>query len=132
MHEQEVQLPEQALTAVGIPDSMMPSDEDAYQCFNYFFLNIHPYVPVLDRTHFYRQYQTDRNAISPLILEGIFACTSQITQPQSIGGSKWLALSTSKYALLLLASRDVYAQQDTRKATRIFHDSAQSKVFYCC
>jgi len=96
MHEQEVQLPEQSTLTAAIPSSMMPSDEVAYRCFHYFFLHIHPYVPVLNRAQFYRQWHTDRNTISPLILEGIFACTSQMMR-QPTGGSQWLALGSRKF-----------------------------------
>ncbi|KAI9662439.1 MAG: hypothetical protein M1821_008606 [Bathelium mastoideum] len=76
---------------VRIPPSMMPSEAQAMRYFEYFFTHIHPYVPVLHRPYFYQQWNTSREKISPLILEGIFACASRMLgEPGE--ADKWLAL----------------------------------------
>lgn len=80
---------------VRIPPEMMPNDDQALQYFEYFFSNIHPYVPVLNRASFYEQWNRNRSSISPLILEAIFACSSLILEEPSVG-AKWLALAASK------------------------------------
>ena len=79
---------------VRIPPEMMPSDQQAMQYFQYFFENIHPYVPVLSRPSFYHQWNTNRDSISPFVLEGIFACAAFMMNDQS-QGQKWLALASS-------------------------------------
>lgn len=80
---------------VRIPPEMMPDDAQALHYFDYFFTNIHPYVPVINRTYFYQQWHNARDSISPLILEGIFACaTFMLGERQA--GSQWLALASSK------------------------------------
>lgn len=76
-----------------IPVEMMPPDHVAMHYFQYYFDNIHPFVPVLNSTYFYKQWRTNRQQISPLILEGIFACSTQ-TMQTSIAGSQWLALAS--------------------------------------
>jgi hypothetical protein len=81
---------------VRIPAEMMPSENQALQYFEYFFANIHPYVPVLSRQAFYQQWNTDRESISPLLLDAVFACTSSMLESHP-EGNKWLALAASKY-----------------------------------
>ncbi|KAK5172302.1 uncharacterized protein LTR77_003940 [Saxophila tyrrhenica] len=78
---------------VRIPPEMMPSEERAMDYFGYFFEYVHPYVPVLDRHAFYEQWRTARHSISPLILEGIFACVARYLE-EPIEVRKWLALAS--------------------------------------
>lgn len=83
---------------IRIPPDMMPSDQQALDYFEYFFTNIHPYVPVINRSFFFTQWHTNRAGISPLILEAIFACSSLMLDDPS-QGNKWLALLASKRKL---------------------------------
>lgn len=80
---------------VRIPPEMFPSEQRALQYFKYFFDNIHPYCPVIDRAHFYQQWHTDKESISALLLEAIFACSSLQLEGQQ-QGTKWLALASSQ------------------------------------
>jgi hypothetical protein len=80
---------------VRIPPEMMPSEEQALHYFDYFFNNIHPYCPVVNKAYFYQQWQTARGSISPLMLEAIFACATIMLEPAS-EGNKWLALASSQ------------------------------------
>lgn len=80
---------------VRIPPELMPDDETALHYFDVFFTNIHPYVPVLDRTSFYRQWHNDRESISPLVLEAVFALAGRIADEPG-EGQQWLALATSE------------------------------------
>ncbi|QIW96471.1 hypothetical protein AMS68_001989 [Peltaster fructicola] len=77
---------------VRIPREMMPHDDRAMDYFNYFFDYIHPYVPVLNKAAFYEQWALDRDSMSPLLLEAIFACATQYLDP-STETKKWLALA---------------------------------------
>ena len=79
---------------VRIPPEFMPDDETAMQYFDTFFSEIHPYVPVIERSYFYHQWHTNRESISPLILEAIFACAGAKSRDIS-QGAKWLALAAS-------------------------------------
>jgi hypothetical protein len=49
--EYEVQLPQSVSLdhTVRIPPEMMPSDEQAMHYFEYFFANVHPYCPVINK-----------------------------------------------------------------------------------
>lgn len=96
MEELEINIPQHTSPdmTVHIPPEMMPSEAKALHYFDYFFTNVHPYVPVLNRSYFYQQWQTDRASISPLILEGIFACTA-LMLGENAEGNKWLALASS-------------------------------------
>jgi hypothetical protein len=80
---------------VRIPPELMPDDETVLHYFNLYFTNVHPYVPVLNKTLFYHQWHTNRDAISPLILEAIFAIAGKLADEPS-EGLQWLALATSK------------------------------------
>ena len=80
-------------STVRIPSEMMPSEERALDYFGYFFDYIHPYVPVLNRQAFYDQWRTARHSISPLILEGIFACVARYLE-EPIEVRRWLALAS--------------------------------------
>ncbi|KAK4897309.1 hypothetical protein LTR27_004829 [Elasticomyces elasticus] len=77
---------------VRIPPEMMPSDERAMDYFGYYFNYIHPYVPVLNRQAFYDQWRSARHSISPLLLEGLFACVSRYLE-DPIESRRWLALA---------------------------------------
>lgn len=79
---------------IRIPPELMPDDDTALHYFDVFFSDVHPYVPVLDRSTFYRQWQTNREAISPLILEAVFAIAGRIIDEPG-EGQQWLALATS-------------------------------------
>jgi hypothetical protein len=83
---------------VRIPPEMMPSEEQALHYFEYYFANIHPYCPVVNKAYFYQQWQTARDSISPLMLEAIFACASVMLENVA-EGNKWLALASSQCAL---------------------------------
>jgi hypothetical protein len=80
---------------VRIPPELMPDDETVLQYFDMYFLNVHPYVPVLNKSLFYHQWHTNRDAISPLILEAIFAIAGRLTD-EPTQGHQWLALASSK------------------------------------
>jgi hypothetical protein len=73
----------------------MPDEDTVLNYFDIFFNNIHPYVPVLDRQSFYAQWHNDKESISPLILEGIFAAAGRQSDDPA-QGHQWLALVTSK------------------------------------
>ena len=74
----------------------MPSNQQAMAYFDCFFANIHPYVPVVDRQYFYQQWHSNKYSISPLILEGMFACSSHLmNKPED--GARWLALAARKF-----------------------------------
>lgn len=74
----------------------MPDEETALQYFEIYFNNIHPYVPVLNKTLFYQQWHGDREAISPLILEAMFAHAGKLADEPS-QGQQWLALATREF-----------------------------------
>ncbi|KAK1808675.1 hypothetical protein LTR12_016972 [Friedmanniomyces endolithicus] len=94
MEETDVVLPPSVGTdpTVRIPPEMMPSDERAMDYFGYYFTYIHPYVPVLNRQAFYAQWRSARQSISPLLLEGLFACVSRYLE-DPIESRRWLALA---------------------------------------
>ena len=71
----------------------MPDDQQAMEYFNIFFSNIHPYVPVISKAYFYNQWQNNRQSISPLLLEAIFACAGR-TSSDPAQGAQWLALAS--------------------------------------
>lgn len=72
--------------------------------FECFFANIHPYVPVVDRQCFYQQWHSNKYSISPLILEGMFACSSHLmNKPED--GARWLALAARKFQSIELKER---------------------------
>lgn len=97
--EYEVQLPASVSLdhIVRIPPEMMPAEEQALQYFDYFFTNIHPYVPVVNKSYFYQQWQSARDSISPLMLEAIFACSTMMLGDVE-EGNKWLALASSLFS----------------------------------
>src|SRR5690349_13120373 len=68
---------------IRIPPELMPDEETALHYFDIYFTNIHPYVPVLNKTLFYQQWHSNREAISPLILEAIFAHAGKLADEPS-------------------------------------------------
>ncbi len=80
---------------IRIPPALMPSEEEAMQAFGTYFANVHPYVPVLNRSDFYHQWRHDPASISPLILEAIFANAGRLSDDPA-QGAQWLALANSK------------------------------------
>ncbi|KAJ9272264.1 transcriptional regulator family: Fungal Specific TF [Paecilomyces variotii] len=104
---------------IRIPPELMPSDEEALKYFDIYFSDIHPYVPVVHRSHLYRQWRQERASISPLLLEAIFACAARMSDDPA-QGRQWLAmanrhelsfmdvprLSTIQALLLLLKARE--------------------------
>lgn len=84
----------------------MPSDEQVAEYFDTFFTEIHPYVPVISKPYFYKQWQTDRGKISPLLLEAIFACAGRMSSDPA-QGAQWLALASSKCNNTMSAQDDL-------------------------
>lgn len=80
---------------IRIPPELMPADDDVMNYFQIYFHEIHPYVPVIPRAHMYYQWQNDRGAISPLLLEALFACAGRLSDEPS-EGAQWLALANSE------------------------------------
>jgi hypothetical protein len=80
---------------IRIPPELMPDEETCLHYFDMFFTNVHPYVPVLNKTAFYHQWHTNRETISPLILEAIFAISGRLADEPS-QGQQWLALASSE------------------------------------
>ncbi|CAL8575136.1 hypothetical protein XPA_001078 [Xanthoria parietina] len=122
LEEVEVKLPSTAMgsgSTVRIPPDLMPPEEQCLAWFETFFAHVHPYVPVLSKSYFYQQWQTNRQSISPLILEAIFACAGRMSDDPA-QGAQWLALaskhedcfmdvprlSTIQALLLLLKARE--------------------------
>jgi hypothetical protein len=83
-------------STIRIPPELMPLNEDVMEYFKIFFADIHPYVPVVHRSHLYQQWRNDRSAISPLLLEALFACAARMSDDPA-QGAQWLALATSKF-----------------------------------
>lgn len=79
---------------IRIPPALMPSQDEALQAFDTYFTNVHPYVPVLNRSQFYHQWHNDPGSISPLILEAIFANAGRLSDDPA-QGAQWLALANS-------------------------------------
>ncbi|OJJ46323.1 hypothetical protein ASPZODRAFT_67523 [Penicilliopsis zonata CBS 506.65] len=106
-------------SAVRIPPELMPSENEAMGYFRVYFEDIHPYVPVIHRSRLYHQWQNERHAISPLLLEALFACAGRLSDDPA-QGAQWLALanrhepsfmdvprlSTIQALLLLLKARE--------------------------
>lgn len=98
VQDHDVELPSAGISSdmrIRIPESMMPPDAQALEFFEYFFAHIHPFVPVLCQFDFYRSWHQDRDSISPLILEAIFACVTAMLG-QHLDSSKWIALAKSE------------------------------------
>lgn len=80
---------------IRIPPELMPDEQTALHYFDLYFTDVHPYVPVLNKTLFYQQWHSNRESISPLILEAIFAIAGKLADEPS-QGQQWLALAGSK------------------------------------
>ncbi|KAF4635017.1 hypothetical protein G7Y89_g3076 [Cudoniella acicularis] len=81
---------------VRIPPELMPDEATCLHYFDMYFSDVHPYVPVLNKSFFYHQWHNNREAISPLILEAIFAISGRLAD-EPAQGQQWLALA-SKHA----------------------------------
>jgi hypothetical protein len=104
VQDHDVELPHTGLSAdmrIRIPEQMMPTDAQALEYFDYFFTHIHPFVPVLCQFDFYQSWHRDRDSISPLILEAVFACVTAMLG-QTMESNKWIALAKSEMALFLI------------------------------
>ncbi|KAJ4297277.1 hypothetical protein N0V88_004195 [Collariella sp. IMI 366227] len=80
-------------TKVRIPPELMPDDDTVLHYLDLYFVNAHPYVPVLDKDYFYHQWHNNRESISPLILEAMFAIAGRLADDPA-QGQQWLALAT--------------------------------------
>ena len=98
---------------IRIPPALMPLEEDALHYFKVFFDEVHPYVPVVVRNHLYQQWQSNRNSISLLLLEAIFACAGRLSGDPA-QGAQWLALANSK----IHSSRNVSNRTDFQHRAR--------------
>lgn len=78
----------------------MPDEEMAMQYFELYFTNVHPYVPVLYKPHFYQQWATARDSISPLILEAIFTIGGRLAEEPAMG-QQWLALVSRTFYIFV-------------------------------
>lgn len=87
---------------IRIPPELMPDDETVVHYFDLYFSMVHPYVPVLDKAQFYQQWQSNRDLISPLIIEAVFAIAGRLAD-EPAQGQQWLALATRE-----LSSRIAY------------------------
>ncbi|OAP63216.1 hypothetical protein AYL99_02443 [Fonsecaea erecta] len=88
---------------IRIPPALMPSHEEAMQAFETYFANVHPYVPVLNRSQFYDQWHHDQASISPLILEAVFANAGRLSDDPA-QGAQWLALANREHEPFFLDS----------------------------
>ncbi|KAK1141924.1 hypothetical protein N8T08_008335 [Aspergillus melleus] len=106
-------------STIRIPPELMPADDEIMKFFKIYFDDIHPYVPVVHRSHLYYQWQHERHLISPLLLEALLACSGRLSDDPA-QGAQWLALanrhessfmdvprlSTIQALLLLLKARE--------------------------
>ncbi|KMP09822.1 hypothetical protein DIZ76_010486 [Coccidioides immitis] len=90
--------------SIAIPPELMPCEEEANSYFELFFDKIHPYIPVIHRSDFYRQWRSDKTAISPLLLEAIFACAAMVSENHT-KGVRWLNLANKHKPAFLEAPR---------------------------
>lgn len=73
----------------------MPDEDAIRHYFDLYFTHVHPYVPVLNKLQLYRQWNTNRESISPLLLEAIFAVAERLAD-EPAQGQQWIALASSK------------------------------------
>lgn len=78
---------------IRVPPELMPDDAAALHYFDLYFSQVHPYVPVLDKAQFYRQWDSARDTISPLILEALFAMEGRLAEDPA-QGHQWLTLAS--------------------------------------
>ncbi|KAI1298534.1 fungal-specific transcription factor domain-containing protein [Xylaria venustula] len=81
---------------IRIPPELMPDEDVVLHYFDLYFTHVHPYVPVLNKAQLYRQWNTNRESISPLLLEAIFAVAERLAD-EPAQGQQWIALA-SKHA----------------------------------
>ncbi|KIW65806.1 hypothetical protein PV04_08029 [Phialophora macrospora] len=89
---------------IRIPPALMPSQEEALRAFDTYFTNVHPYVPVLNKSQFYHQWHNDPASISPLVLEAIFANAGRLSDDPA-QGAQWLALANKHEPFFLDSPR---------------------------
>jgi len=75
-----------------IPPGMMPPEEVVHHRLDYFFEHCHPYLPLMVPAEMYAQWANDRDNISPLVLEGIFACCGYCSGDDQ-EGDRWRAMA---------------------------------------
>ncbi|KAK8035050.1 hypothetical protein PG993_010045 [Apiospora rasikravindrae] len=78
---------------IRIPPELMPDEETILHYFDLYFANVHPYVPVLNKSQLMQQWQTDRQSISPLVLEAIFAVAGRLAD-EPAQGQQWIAMAS--------------------------------------
>jgi hypothetical protein len=99
---------------IRIPPELMPTEEEALQLFKVFFAEVHDYVPVVIRSHFYQQWQSNKGSISPLLLEAIFACAGRMSD-DAAQGAQWLALANRKIPTHSYDSAGIIGKYRTRR-----------------
>ncbi len=114
-----------------IPPELMPDEETARQYFDVFFTNAHPYVPVLNKSQFYQQWQNNRESISPLILEAIFAIAGRLLDEPS-QGHQWLALASRTSRKHDLQYESLTFRQDMLMLSWTFHDFRRFRLCFSC
>lgn len=77
---------------VRIPPAMMPPEEVVQKRLEYFFEHCHPYLPLMVPSEMYSQWADNKDSISPLVLEGIFACCGYCSGDHA-EGDRWRALA---------------------------------------
>lgn len=80
---------------IRIPPELMPDEEVSRHYFDLFFNQVHPYVPVLNKSHFLHQWHNNRESVSPLVIEAIFAVAGRLAD-EPAQGQQWLAMASSK------------------------------------
>jgi hypothetical protein len=83
-------------TKIRIPPELMPDDDTVLHYLDLYFANAHPYVPVLDKNYFYHQWHNNRESLSPLLLEAMFAIAGRLAD-EPAQGQQWLALATRMF-----------------------------------
>ena len=74
-----------------IPPELMPSNDETAGHVEYYLKFVHPYMPILNTAELLRQWYSDKTKISPLLLEGLFACVGYLSGDERMGET-WLAL----------------------------------------
>ena len=80
---------------IRIPPELMPDDETIQQYFDLYFEHVHQYVPVLNKALFLQQWHSNRDSVSPLLAEAVFAIGGRLAD-EPAQGQQWLALASSK------------------------------------
>jgi hypothetical protein len=112
---------------IRIPPELMPDDDTVLHYLDLYFVNAHPYVPVLDKNYFYHQWHNNRESISPLLLEAIFAIAGRLAD-EPAQGQQWLALATRMAPLGANLGRLVSGHTDILCRTcRLVHGRAAAE-----